>query len=148
MKHHPKIRRPLENRILSLKNARDQIHDFQMTGHCVGLCHGCFDVLHFGHLRHFEAAAEVCDMLVVSVTADRFVNKGENRPVFHDRERAELLSGIYCVDFSVISEYPSAHNVLEYLKPTMFFKGSEYLYGPESVNPNFLEEKNSLKVWE
>jgi rfaE bifunctional protein nucleotidyltransferase chain/domain len=129
-------------RILSLEEAKDSVEKCQSKGRLVGLCHGCFDVLHFGHLRHFEAAAKLCDLLVVSVTADRFVNKGPNRPVFVARERAELLSALYCVDFSVISDYPTAMEVLEKLRPNRFFKGSEYLSAASEVNPNFIAERD------
>ena len=47
----------------------------------VGMCHGVFDVVHYGHLKHFETAKKKVDKLVVSVTSDEFVNKGPDKPI-------------------------------------------------------------------
>ena len=53
----------------------------------VGLAHGVFDVLHSGHLIHFEECKKYCDKLIVSITDDKFVNKGPDRPFFNSNER-------------------------------------------------------------
>jgi cytidyltransferase-like protein len=122
--------------------AADHIRRLKTEGLKVGLCHGCFDVLHFGHLRHLESAASMCDALIVSVTADRFVNKGPLRPIFNERYRAEMLAGLACVDGVVISNFPSAIEVLTHLHPDRFFKGQEYHLPTHTANPNFLKERN------
>ena len=136
------MRKTRHERILSLTKAKKRIDSYQLEGLLVGLCHGCFDVLHFGHLRHFEAAARLCDLLVVSVTSNRFVNKGPDRPVFETQERAELLSALYCVDFSVISDYPTVMEVLARLRPDRYFKGGDYLSNTPDVNPDFFKERD------
>ena len=51
------------------------------------LCHGVFDVLHIGHLKHFKEAKEYGDILIVSITPNKFVNKGPGRPIFNERNR-------------------------------------------------------------
>lgn len=107
----------------------------------VGLCHGCFDVLHTGHIRHFRFAKERCDLLFVSVTADEFVDKGPDRPVFPAQERAEIVSTLRDVSGVVINAAPSAEDLVARVKPNIYFKGQEYQSNAEAVNPNFLDER-------
>lgn len=128
--------------ILDYDAAAEKIRCLKDGGLRVGLCHGCFDILHFGHLRHLASAASVCDVLIVSVTADRFVNKGPDRPIFSDKYRAEMLAGLACVDGVVISNFPSAIEVLGKLHPNIFFKGQEYHLPNHAANPNFIKERN------
>jgi rfaE bifunctional protein nucleotidyltransferase chain/domain len=90
------------------------------------LCHGCFDVLHLGHVRHFLAAKELGDWLAVTVTSDRFVGKGDGRPVFNQAERAEMVSHLRCVDFVAINDAPNAVEAIRLLRPAVYVKGNEY----------------------
>ena len=53
------------------------------------LCHGVFDLLHIGHIKHFKEAKTLGDIVIVSITSDKFVNKGPNRPIFNQNLRAE-----------------------------------------------------------
>ena len=62
-------------------------------------CHGVFDLLHVGHIRHLEQAKRLGDVLVVTVTPDEFVNKGPHRPAFPAELRAEGLAALDCVRF-------------------------------------------------
>ena len=70
------------------------IHKLRGAAPIIGLAHGCFDLLHYGHVAHLEAARALCDELVVCVTPDAFVNKGPNRPVFTAEQRANPPSGL------------------------------------------------------
>lgn len=92
----------------------------------VGLAHGTFDLFHYGHLCHLKAASRVCDYLIVSITADLFIKKGPGRPIFNQKQRAEMISAITFVDAVVIVDHPSAVEVLQWLKPEIYIKGSEY----------------------
>ena len=103
----------------------------------VGMCHGVFDLMHFGHIRHLRTAKSKCDRLVVSVTADRFVNKGPTRPVFPLEYRMEVLAAVSLVDEVVASETPSSVPNLQRFKPKFYFKHVEYR---GSTHPGFLEE--------
>jgi len=71
-------------------------------------CHGCFDLMHIGHIRHFQEARKVGDLLVVTITPDRFVNKGPHRPVFTESLRAEAIASLDCVDYVAINKWPTA----------------------------------------
>lgn len=77
-------------------------------GKTVALCHGVFDVVHLGHARHVEAARREADVLMVTVTADQFVNKGPGRPIFPELLRAEMLASLSCVDWVGINHAFSA----------------------------------------
>ena len=90
------------------------------------LCHGCFDMLHIGHIRHLEEAAELGDELVVSVTADDDVNKGHGRPHFTLADRMHALASLRCVDRVVSCTGADASAVIRELKPAFFVKGSDY----------------------
>jgi rfaE bifunctional protein nucleotidyltransferase chain/domain len=90
------------------------------------LCHGVFDLLHIGHIRHLERARTMGDVLVVSVTADRYVNKGPDRPAFDEQMRAEAVAALNCVDYVAINQWPTAVETIRRLRPDVYVKGAEY----------------------
>jgi rfaE bifunctional protein kinase chain/domain len=90
------------------------------------LCHGVFDVVHIGHIRYFKEAKRKGDFLVVSVTADNYVNKGLNRPYFKHQLRLEFLSSIKEIDAICLSNNPSSIHVIDKIKPDFYMKGNEY----------------------
>ncbi len=96
------------------------------TGKKIVLCHGVFDLLHPGHILHFKAAKRLGDILVVTVTPDRFVNKGPGRPYFNQRLRIESLSALQSVDYVALNEWPTAVETIRRLKPDVYAKGSDY----------------------
>ncbi|MCA9718853.1 MAG: adenylyltransferase/cytidyltransferase family protein [Myxococcales bacterium] len=134
-----------QEKLLELEALAERIAEHRAAGEIVGLCHGCFDILHLGHLRHFIAAREQCDRLVVTVTPDRFVGKGPDRPVFAAEHRAELIAGLAVVSYVGVNRWPSAVETLRLLKPSRYFKGREYDLRPEQVNPNFLLEAEAVR---
>jgi cytidyltransferase-like protein len=83
-------------------------------------------LLHLGHIRHFEAAKQAGDKLVVTVTPDRYVNKGAGRPVFPEAQRMEAISALRCVDEVVLSEAPTAADAIRQIRPAVFAKGPDY----------------------
>ncbi|HEY3788779.1 MAG TPA: PfkB family carbohydrate kinase [Urbifossiella sp.] len=95
-------------------------------GHRIVHCHGVFDLLHIGHVRHFEQARKLGDRLVVTLTPDRFVNKGAGRPAFSEALRAEFLANLSSIDYVAINEWPTAVDTIHLLKPNIFAKGSEF----------------------
>ena len=131
--------------VLTIHELTNRIADFQHQGLCVGLCHGCFDLLHTGHLRHFEAARENCDVLVVSVTPDRFIGKGPGRPIFPEHRRAELIAGLAVVQHTCINQWETAIELLAALSPHVYFKGQEYEHNAQQVNANFLKEQDAAE---
>jgi len=89
-------------------------------------CHGVFDLIHPGHVRHFQAAKALGNILVVTVTPDRYVNKGPDRPVFTEELRAESIAALECVNYVAINLWPKAAETIIKLKPDVYVKGSDY----------------------
>ena len=102
-------------------------------GHTIAFANGCFDVLHVGHIRYLQAAAQEADVLVVGVNGDASVRtlKGEGRPVMNENERAELIAAIRGVGYVTIFHENSPGRLLGELKPDLHCKGTDYT--PESV---------------
>ena len=96
------------------------------SGKTIAHCHGVFDLLHPGHLLHLNEAKALADLLVVSVTADRFVNKGPGRPVIDAEGRANMLAALEVVDAVLISHFPTGIPMIEAIKPTLYVKGPDY----------------------
>ena len=90
------------------------------------LCHGVFDVVHPGHIRHFIYAKSKADILVVSCTSDKFIDKGTYRPHVPERLRALNLAALQMVDFVIIDNNKTPINLIKVLKPNYFAKGFEY----------------------
>lgn len=132
-----KIKTINELEVLSQK-ARDEGLD-------VVLCHGVFDLLHMGHVRHLEIAKEEGDLLIVTITADEFVNKGPGRPVFSDQIRAEMLAAIEYVDWVGVNTEPTAENILNAIKPAAYIKGSDYKKDSDDVTGNIISEREAVE---
>ena len=92
----------------------------------VALCHGVFDLLHPGHIHHFEEAKKNSDILIVSITSDEKVIKGPGRPYFNKKLRMHSLASLECVDYVVSSEEKSAIDIIKNIKPDLYVKGKEY----------------------
>ena len=99
---------PTRRKILSIETLAQEIATRQSRGQRVIHCHGVFDPMHIGHIRHFAAARNLGDILVVTVTPDRFVNKGPHRPVFSEDLRAEAIAALETVDFVAVNRWPMA----------------------------------------
>ncbi len=108
-------------------------------------CHGVFDLLHIGHIRHFEQAKRLGDILVVTVTPDRYVNKGPHRPVFTEGLRAEAIGALHCVDYVAINEWPTAVETIKLLKPHVYAKGPDYKDGQGDLTGKIIDEENAVK---
>jgi rfaE bifunctional protein nucleotidyltransferase chain/domain len=90
------------------------------------LCHGVFDLFHYGHLKYLSFARGLGDKLYVSVTSDRFVNKGPGRPVFTQDQRMEMLSQIRFVYKVILSDAPTPNAVIKAVVPQVYVKHAEY----------------------
>lgn len=94
--------------------------------HKTVLCHGTFDLLHLGHIRHLQEARAQGDRLVVSVTPDRHVNKGMDRPHFTAEQRVEALKSLLWVDDAFVADGPTAVGSIEAIRPAVYVKGCDY----------------------
>src|SRR2546428_3809486 len=115
-------------------------------GRRVVLCHGVFDLLHPGHIRHLEAARRHGDLLVVTITPDRFVNKGPGRPVFTQRLRAESVAALASVDHVAITESTTAVDAIRRLRPAVYVKGSEYADAAADLTGKIDDERLAVEA--
>ncbi len=120
------IKRKINSKVYEVVSLKKFLAN-EFVGKTVGLCHGVFDVIHSGHIRHFQEAARLVDVLVVSITSDSNVNKGPGRPINNEDSRMETVAGIEFVDFVVKSDYISAKEIINFLQPNLYFKGKDYL---------------------
>ena len=115
------------------------------TGKKIVHCHGVFDLLHPGHVKHFEAAKSKGDILVVTLTKDEYVNKGPGRPIFNHHLRAETIAALQCVDFVAINEWPTAVETIKKLKPHYYVKGSDYAQKKEDITGKIYDEEKAVR---
>lgn len=115
-------------------------------GRTVVLCHGVFDLLHMGHVRHLQQAKSRGDILIVTITADAFVNKGPGKPAFSEHLRAEMLSALSCVDWVGVNNAPDATPVLDTVKPAVYAKGADYVDADADVTGKILLEREIVEA--
>ena len=113
-------------KILKLDVLAEKLADLKSQGKKIVHCHGCFDMMHPGHIKYFQASKKMGDVLVVTVTPDRFVDKGPTRPVINQSLRAESIAALECVDYVAINNWPTAEETLLLLRPTYYVKGQEF----------------------
>jgi len=119
------------DKIKTVAELENIVSGHKRAGRRVTHCHVCFDLLHIGHIRHLQEARQMGDVLVVTVTPDRYVDKGPGRPAFSEEFRAEAISSLDCVDYVAINEWPTAEETLRILRPHVYVKGSDF-HGVES----------------
>jgi D-beta-D-heptose 7-phosphate kinase/D-beta-D-heptose 1-phosphate adenosyltransferase len=104
------------------------VQDLRAKGKRVVFTNGCFDLLHVGHIRYLEKARSLGDILVVGLNSDRSVRsiKGALRPILPQEERAEILSGLWCVDYITLFDEPTPIGLITSLKPHVLVKGGDW----------------------
>ncbi len=118
MDHHEKIVR--------IEEINNIVAQCKSQGQKIVQCHGVFDLVHPGHIRHLQEAKNHGDKLVVTLTPDNLVNKGPGRPVFNQTLRMETLASLGCVDYVVLNNSPDATSAIKAVKPDVYIKGIEY----------------------
>lgn len=108
-------------------------------------CHGTFDLIHPGHIVHFEEARALGDVLVVTVTGEAHVNKGPGRPYFNDVMRARWLAALACVDHVVLVPFPAAVEAIECVRPHVYCKGREYADAGNDVTGNIAGDVEAVR---
>lgn len=134
------------SKVKELEELAEILAEFRRQGKTIVQCHGVFDLLHPGHIRHFEAAKKEGDALVVTLTRDEHVNKGPGRPVFNQRLRAESVAALHAVDFVAINRWPSAVEAIALLKPNVYVKGDEYAESERDVTGMINHEEAAVRA--
>jgi len=118
----------LKEKIKDKEGLRRILDDLKTKGKRVVFTNGCFDLLHVGHVRYLEKAKSLGDILVAGVNSDRSVRglKGPDRPILPEEERAEILSGLWCVDYVTVFDEPTPLELISSLRPHVLVKGGDW----------------------
>ena len=129
-------------KIIQIEELSHILKKLRSEGKKVVLCHGCFDLMHPGHIKYFQAAKKMGDILVVTITPDTYVDKGRGRPVFDQSLRTESIAALECVDYVAINKWPTAEETLRLLRPNVYVKGQEF----ENLNDKTGKIQKEYKV--
>lgn len=135
-----------DSKIRALEDLAAELATLRAQGKTIIHCHGTFDLLHIGHIRHFKEAAAMGDVLVVTVTPDRFINKGPGRPVFTEQLRLEAVAALEMVDFAALTRWPTAVETIHLLKPHAYVKGSEYAVAEDDITGGIVKERLAVEA--
>ena len=134
------------SKIKTLKELALVLAKARKAGKTVALCHGVFDLLHPGHVAHFREARAMADILVVTLTPDRLVNKGPGRPVFNQQLRLDTLAAIQYIDYAAVNEWPTAVRTIRLLRPDFYVKGADYADQGADVTGKISEEEAAVRA--
>lgn len=140
----PTVSEARERKVVSLRELAGAAHELRAAGKTVVHCHGVFDLVHPGHIRHLQAARAEGDVLVVTVTPDVYVNKGPGRPVFNERLRSESLAALEAVDLVAVNEWPTAVEPIRLIRPDVYVKGDDYERREDDVTGMIREEERAV----
>ena len=118
----------MKDKIRDREDLRNILGELRAKGKRVVFTNGCFDLLHIGHLRYLEKAKALGDILVIGVNSDHSVRdlKGPKRPLLPEAERAEILSGLECVDYVTIFNEPTPFEIISLFQPHILVKGGDW----------------------
>jgi len=118
----------MPGQVVSLKKLKELREKWKKQGKKLVFTNGCFDLLHLGHIRYLKKAKSLGDFLVVGLNSDRSVKKikGEKRPILPEKERAEILSSLWFVDYVVLFDEETPERLLRELEPDVLVKGADW----------------------
>ncbi|TSA55930.1 MAG: cytidyltransferase [Planctomycetaceae bacterium] len=133
---------PRNGKIKTIQDLAKIVAELRTKNKKIVHCHGVFDLLHIGHIRYFEQAREMGDILVVTVTPDQYAGDGPNHPAFTETQRVETIASLSFIDYVAINNWPTVEETLRLLKPDVYVKGPEYKSKlPETTETLASEEK-------
>ena len=135
----------MKQKIQNLENLEILFSELKSEGKKIVHCHGVFDLLHVGHIKHFKEAKTFGDILVVSITPDEFVHKGPGRPAFSTSLRLEALSELESVDYVVANNWPTAEEIIKIIQPNVYCKGPDYKNHSDDITGKISDEENAVK---
>lgn len=134
-----------KSKIKPLSELAQILAPLRKEGKRLVMCHGVFDLLHPGHIRHLNSARQQGDILVITVTPDRYVNKGPGHPIFPVELRAEVLASLAGVDYVAVNEWPTAVEAIRMLRPAVYAKGSDYKDHSQDVTGGIIREQEAVQ---
>lgn len=118
----------MTTKIVSVKELINRIEPVRRSGKEVVFTNGCFDIIHAGHVRYLSEARSAGEILVLGMNSDKSIRliKGENRPIVPENQRAEVLAGLWCVDYVVFFDEPDPLKLIQAIKPDTLVKGEDW----------------------
>lgn len=135
----------MQKKIKTVSTLAKILASHKKKGKKVVHCHGVFDLVHLGHIRHFNLAKKDGDILVVTITRDKHVKRGPGRPMFNEHLRAETLASLAVTDYVCVVDSPTATECIKMLKPDVYAKGSDYKKREKDVTGKIYEEEDAVK---
>jgi cytidyltransferase-like protein len=136
----------INSKIVSFDEIPALVRKEKKSGNTIVHCHGTFDLIHPGHIVHFEESKRMGDKLFVTVTGEKFVNKGPGRPYFNDELRLKSLAALEFVDYVAIIPYPAAVEAIEAVRPDIYCKGKEYENVQDDVTGNIADDVKTVEA--
>lgn len=136
------------SKIIAYDEAFAVFDKLRAKGTRVVQCHGTFDLLHSGHICHLKEARRLGDVLVVTLTGNKHVNKGPGRPYMSELARAETIAELSCVDYVVVVPHVGAVEAIECVKPKIYCKGKEYVDTTVDVTGNIHHDLKTVKKYD
>ena len=118
----------MKGRVLDRDGLDQFVRDARANGAAIVFTNGVFDILHPGHLRYLEAARRHGDLLIVGLNSDASVrrNKGPERPINPEHDRAEVLAALQCVDAVSIFDEDTPADIIRRVQPDILVKGADW----------------------
>lgn len=132
----------LQSKIITKEELQPKLNVLKFKEKKIVFSNGCFDILHRGHVEYLAKAASLGDCMVIGLNTDASVKrlKGENRPVQDEVGRAQVMAALHFVDFVVLFDEDTPFDLINYLKPNILVKGSDYqeddIVGADIVKAN------------
>jgi len=134
----------MKGKIKTLEELQKITAKLRSAGKKVVHCHGVFDLLHIGHIKHFQEAKSFGDILIVTITPDKFVNKGPGKPAFSTTLRLEALASLEAVDFVAANLWPEAVKTIKAIQPNIYCKGPDYKNHSDDITGKINDEERSV----
>ncbi len=118
----------LETKIKNLNELKKIVVQLRAKGKKVVFTNGCFDLLHYGHIKYLEDAKKKGDILVVAVNSDVSVKriKGNKRPIVNQKDRLRMIAALESVDYTVLFHEDTPLGVIKSLRPDILVKGADW----------------------
>ena len=133
-------------KIKSLDNLKNSVQELKKKNKVIVTTNGIFDILHIGHIRYLKQAKKLGDVLIVALNSDSSTKKikGPKRPLNNEKDRAESLVALECVDYVAIFNEENPIKFLQKIKPDIHVKGSDYRM--DQIIEKSIVEENKGKI--
>ncbi len=115
-------------KIVGVRSLTTTLSRLRRQGKTIAFTNGCFDILHYGHIQYLRKAKNKDRILVLGLNSDKSIKKikDPSRPIVPERERAEVLAALDCVDYITLFDEATPQSLIEKVKPDILIKGADW----------------------